>query len=190
MNFKKCLLMPTMLLLCCPHVTAATQGGYAKKNTIEVSGQASVSYTSAPNSRTATTFFSLGVQPTFSYFILDTWYIGTAIQGNVFYSNYLGSSWSYVGELSGLTGKAFEWRSDIFFYGQVEIGSSLPYIQDNGLSTRYYFLRPTIGLKFLVNSVVIGLNLKYTWNQIKNSYDADYFATHNLQLGVGIGFYF
>ncbi len=171
-------------------IAAATPESYGKSGTVELSGQAAISYSNTPNSRTATTYFNLGIQPTISYFFLDTWYAGTAIQGNLFYSNYLNSSWSYVGEWSVLGGKTFAWKPDLFFFGQFEIGTTLPYIQDNGLSTRYFFLRPAIGLKFLVNSVVISTSLKYTLTQAKNSYDSDYYSTHNLQLGVGIGFYF
>ena len=190
LTYKKYILSSLILLLLLNNIAAATPENYAKSGTVELSGQAAVSYSNAPNSRTATTYFNLGIQPTISYFFLDTWYGGTAIQGNLFYSNYLGSSWSYVGELSVLGGKTFAWKPDLFFYGQFEIGTTLPYIQDNGLSTRYYFLRPAFGLKFLVNSVVISTSLKYTLTQSKNNYDSDYFASHNLQLGVGIGFYF
>ena len=177
-------------LLCCLYAGNTIYSiEYAKKGTIEISGQASASYTTAPNSRLTTSYASIGLQPTLSYFILDNWFVGTGIQSNFIYGS--NSAWYYYGELSVLGGRTFELKPEIFLYGQFEVGSSMPYVQDNGsLQSRYYFFRPTVGVKILVNSVVINMGLRYTLTQQKYSFDPDYYASHNLQLSVGIGFCF
>lgn len=163
---------------------------YGKKKTVEISGQASLAYAKYTNPRLSSESFYLGIQPTISYFFADTWYVGTGIQANIAYSSNYGA-WSYYGDMSLLGGKTLDIRTDFKFFGQLAFGTSLPYVSNNGgLESRYYFFKPAIGIKYIVQNVVLTAGLSYTWLNNKYGFDTEYYAAHNIQLAIGIGFYF
>jgi hypothetical protein len=164
---------------------------YARKGTVELSGQASMEYNNTPDSRRGTTYYWLSLQPIAAYFPWDNWYAGVGVQGNFTYVTGSYGGWGVFGDGSLLGGHTIKLSEKMFAYGQLEIGISLPQGESAGtLPTNYYFLRPAVGVKYLISSAILICALQYSHTYVRYSYDTDYYSVHNLKIGIGVGFFF